>query len=799
MSEEKNTVKISVRNLVEFMYRQGDITSVGSGARDTESMRLGNKIHRKIQKSMGLGYESEVSLFTLQKIDSKEYNESFFLKVEGRADGILRDKDHVLIDEIKGVWLNVNDLEEPVAVHKAQAMCYAYMTAEKEDLPQIDVQVTYCHLETEQIVRFTETYSREVIVSWFQDLMDRYEKWAVYEYDWKKKRNESIRELSFPFPYRPHQKELAAMTYHTIANQKKLFIEAPTGVGKTITTIFPALKAMVEELSDRLFYLTAKTITRTVAEECFALLSGQNLKIKPITITAKEKICIHDKIVCNAGDCERAGGHYDRVNEAVYEMLVKEEKLTREIILFYAEKHRVCPFEMGLDAALFADAVICDYNYVFDPNVYLRRFFSNEKKGDMILLVDEAHNLVERGREMYSARLVKEDFLEVKRILKAVQRHEKRPEVQYLLRKFVKSLEAVNQCMLTWKRECDEFEVIEETGMLEFQLLRVVGDYELFAKEYPVLPERDTMLSFYFNVRHFLAVMENMDEKYRIYSDYDADRNFRVKLQCMDASRCLGEVMERVRSTILFSATLLPIRYYKEQLGGNAEDMAVYAESSFRKEQRKVLIARDATSKYTRRGPEEYEKIAGYIDSFITAKEGNYLIFFPSYAFMEQVTERMEERDGQRLLLQNSDMREWEREEFLQAFEEKSTDSVIGCCVMGGIFSEGIDLREDCLIGAVIVGTGLPMVCHERELFKEYFETTKGRGFDYAYLYPAVNKVFQAGGRVIRTAEDKGAVLLLDERFMQRQYRELFPREWEDCEVVNVQQMKESLRRFWQD
>ena len=797
MSEERTTVKISVRSLVEFIYRQGDITSSGSGTRDTEAMQLGSKIHRKIQKSMGLGYEAEVSLFELQKIKSKEYDEFFFLKIEGRADGILREGDRVLIDEIKGVYLDVNELEEPVYVHKAQAMCYAYMVAEKEDLPEIGVQVTYCHMETEQIVRFEDTYTRDAIVAWFEELMRQYENWAVYEYDWKKKRDVSIRNLAFPFTYREGQKELAAVTYRTIEDKKKLFIEAPTGVGKTITTVFPAVKAMGEGLSDRIFYLTAKTITRTVAEDCFALLGEQELNFKPLTITAKEKLCVLEKISCNPGDCERAEGHYDRVNEAVYDMLVNEEKMTREIILAYAEKHQVCPFEMGLDAALFADAIICDYNYVFDPNVYLRRFFSSENKGDMVLLVDEAHNLVERGREMYSARLVKEDFLAVKRIVKATLRHEKRPEVQYLLRKFEKSLEAVNRCMLNWKHECDEFEVIDEVGMLEFQLLRVAGDYELFAKEYPVLPERETLLGLYFDVRHFLAILENMDDRYRIYLDYDAERNFRIKLQCMDPSHCLGEVMERVRSTIFFSATLLPIRYYKEQLGGSEEDAAVYARSSFLPEQRKILIARDATSKYTRRGPAEYQKIADYIDAFVSAREGNYLVFFPSYVFMEQVAARLKEQKGRRLLVQSSDMREREREEFLEAFEEETADSVVGCCVMGGIFSEGIDLREDRLIGAVIVGTGLPMVCNERELFKDYFERTKGSGFDYAYLYPGVNKVFQAGGRVIRTAEDKGAVLLLDERFLQRQYRELFPREWEEYQVVNVREMKEALREFW--
>lgn len=797
MSEEKEIVKLSVRSLVEFIFREGDITSSGSGARNTEAMQLGSKIHRKIQKSMGIGYEAEVSLFTLQKFTSREYGEDFILKVEGRADGIFRENGRVMVDEIKGVYLDVKDLKEPVFVHKAQAMCYAYMIAEAEELTEIEVQITYCNMETELIRCFNEVFTRREITDWFLDLLERYEKWAVYEYDWKKKRNESIQKLVFPFPYRPGQKELAAMTYHTIEEKKKLFIEAPTGVGKTITTVFPAVKAMGEGISDRIFYLTAKTITRTVAEECFNLLCGQDLKFKPITITAKEKMCILDKVSCNPGDCERARGHYDRINEAVYDMLIHEEKMTRESILFYAEKHKVCPFEMSLDAALFADAVICDYNYAFDPNVYLRRFFAGEKKGNMVFLIDEAHNLVERGREMFSARLVKEDFLKVKRIIKATQRHEKRPEVQYNLRKFEKSLEAANRHMLEWKHECDEFEVIEEVGMFQFQLLRIMADYELFAKDYPVLPERETMLNFYFDVRKFVCVLEWLDEKYRIYTDYDEESNFRIKLQCMDPSTQLKEVMERGRSAILFSATLLPIKYYKEQLAGQKEDLAVYAKSSFLPEQRKILIARDVTSKYTRRGPAEYQRIAQYIENFVSARTGNYLVFFPSYSFMDEIVTRMERKEGQQLLVQSPDMREREKEEFLEAFDTGNMESVIGCCVMGGIFSEGIDLKEDRLIGAVIVGTGLPMVCNERELFKKYYDERKGKGFDYAYLYPGVNKVFQAGGRVIRTAEDKGAILLLDERFLQRQYLNLFPREWFPYEVVDCEGMVKELEAFW--
>lgn len=797
MKEEEEIVKISVRSLVEFMFRSGDLTTGGMGLASTEAMQMGSRIHRKIQKSMGLCYEAEVSLFVLQKLKSREYGNEFTLKVEGRADGIFRDEDTVMIDEIKGVYLDVNELNEPVFVHKAQAMCYAFMVAEREGLSRIDVQVTYCHMETEQIRRFRESFTAQEIRDWFDGLIKEYEKWAVYEYDWKKKRDASIGALMFPFPYRPGQKELAAMVYHTIEDKKKLFIQAPTGVGKTISTVFPAVKAMGEGLSNRIFYLTAKTITRTVAEECFALLKQQEFYFKPVTLTAKEKMCVLDKVSCNPADCPRAKGHFDRVNDAVYDMLLHEDQMTRDSILSYAEKHQVCPFEMGLDASLYADAVICDYNYVFDPDVYLRRFFAGEKKGDMIFLIDEAHNLVERGREMFSARLVKEDFLEVRRTIKSLQRKESRPEAVYHLRGFEKSLDSANRCMLDWKHECDEFSLLQSVGSFEIVLLRILANFELFVKDYAVLPEREKMLDFYFGVRKFSAFLEFLDENYRIYTDYDEERNFRVKLQCMDPSGQLREVMERGRSAILFSATLLPVRYYKEQLAGNPEDCAVYADSSFTADQRKILIARDVTSKYTRRGPEEYEKIARYLETFVRGKQGNYLIFFPSYAFMSCVVERMNVQPGQRLLLQDADMGERKKEEFLEMFEEDAGETRIGCCVMGGIFSEGIDLKEDRLIGAAIVGTGLPMVCHERELFKEYYDKRSGNGFEYAYLYPGVNKVFQAGGRVIRTARDRGVILLLDDRFLNRQYREQFPREWNPYRAIRYEELAEELEDFW--
>lgn len=793
-----NTVKISVRNLVEFIYREGDINTTGLGAKNTEAMQLGNKIHKKIQKRMGIGYKSEVPLFSCVNLKSREYDETFELKIEGRADGIYRDDLEIMVDEIKGVYLDINQLKEPLAVHKAQAMCYAYMICQSENPDIISVQVTYCHLESEEERRFKSTYTREEIQNWFQDLIAQYEPWAVYEYDWQKKRNLSIRSLSFPFPYREGQRNLAACVYKTIEHQKKIFVQAPTGMGKTISTVFPTIKALGEGLADRMFYLTAKTITRTVAQECFDLLAKQNLSFKYLTITAKEKLCfLEGTPQCNPISCSYAKGHYDRVNECVYDMLIHETNMNRDTILSYAKKHQVCPFEMCLDAALFADSVICDYNYAFDPNVYLRRFFAEGKKGSYVFLIDEAHNLVERAREMYSAVLVKENFMKVKQILLAESKKTHSPEIQYVIRIFSSSIDRCNKILLDYKHQCDEFEIREDISALIFPLMMVLNSYEQFAKEVHDVSQREAILNFFFDVRHFVNMYDTMDEKYRIYTDYDNEGNFRIKLQCMDPSGKLQDALAYARGTAFFSATLLPIRYYREQLSNTKDDYAIYAKSAFSPNQRRILIANDVTSKYSRRGPAEYKKIAAYIEEFVSAKQGNYMVFFPSYAFLHQVYERLHFSQSTKVLIQDTSMTEAEKEDFLNSFDQTTNQSLVGLCVMGGIFSEGIDLKNDRLIGTVIVGTGLPQVCHERELFKTYYDRQAGNGFDYAYLYPGMNKVFQAAGRVIRTASDRGVILLLDERFLRSDYRSLFPREWHPYDIVNKKGMKDILHSFW--
>ena len=875
-------ISISVRELVEFAERSGDIDN-RTARTDPDAMQEGARLHRKIQKEQGSGYSSEVTL----KFDAhEEYDgEKMVFSIEGRADGLFietwadavnrqgkaavvlkapapgentaltfvteedgniklasetENSEITFIDEIKTTYKKVENMDEPVKVHLSQAKCYAYIYAEQNGLSEAGVRMSYANLESEDKRFFYYHYTFEELESWFKSITHEYAKWIAWQMKWQRKRNASIKNAVFPFSYREGQKDLAAGVYRTILRKKKLFLEAPTGVGKTISTVFPAVKAMGEGLTSKLFYGTAKTIARTVAEEAFSVLMDRGLEFKAVTITAKEKICVLEKPACNPDECPRAKGHFDRVNDCVYDMLNNEGRITRDLILSYAEKYNVCPFEMCLDVTTWADAVICDYNYLFDPNVYLRRFFADGPERDYVFLVDEAHNLVERAREMYSARLKKEDFLTVKKMVGTADYNHKR---------LSGALEKCNKTILEIKRQCDDFTVWEDVDMLYDTCLKFMGTYEALPMDFRV-EDPEILSELYLNVRHFVNMHERMDGDYSIYSDYSPDGSFNVTLCCMDPSKALKECLKKGRSAIFFSATLIPVKYYIGQLGGEvAEDYAVYASSPFDKDNRLIMVARDVSTKYTRRSKDEYGKIAAYIRSFISAKPGNYMVFFSSYKMMLDVAEEyrslfgsetveVQMRSGQNtdvekdkasdsngsdeesetgrsaykdenrlqvkltpgktnLLLQLQGMKEQEKEAFLKAFDVANEGTLVGFCVMGGIFGEGIDLRAERLIGAVIVGTGLPQVCNERELFRNYFDGINGNGFEYAYLYNGMNKVLQSAGRVIRTSDDRGAILLLDERFAAEQYRSLFPQEWYPYMYVDLKSVGEILKHFW--
>lgn len=802
--EPQSLIRISVRNLVEFVMRKGDLDNRRTSGKEKEAMQAGSRLHRKIQKRMGPDYQAEVSL------KHRVEEELFSIQVEGRADGVLTEPSGVTVDEIKCIYMDVSRLESPDSLHLAQAMCYGYILCVDRNLPSITLQITYCNIETEEIRRFREIRTFEEIEEWFHGLIHEYLKWARYLYHHRIRRTECLKELNFPYEYREGQKKLAVCVYKSIVQGRNLYIQAPTGVGKTLSTIFPSLKAMGEGYGEKLFYLTAKTITRSVAEEAFSLLRRKReLYFKTVTITAKEKLCIMEKPECNPDACPRAKGHFDRVNDAVYEIICNEDGITRETILSYAERFKVCPFELCLDISSWVDGIICDYNYVFDPNVRLKRYFGEGETGkEYLFLVDEAHNLVSRAREMYSASLIKEEVLLVKRILKT---HSDAGKLVTLLETCNKRLLELKRSYGTGKEEegiiersvlGTSYALLSDVKLLALNLMSMFGELERFMNEHGEFTDRDVVLDFYFRVRDFLYIYDRADEHYRIYARILEDGSFLVRLMCINPSSLLRECLEKGLSTVFFSATLLPVQYYKELLSGDVSEYAVYAESSFPKENRLLLVASDVSSRYNRRNSREYQKIAEYIMQIMEGKKGNYMVFCPSYPFLSEVEQALLKKREQEsgtfsCIAQNNHMTEEEREEFLRTFEEEREESLAALCVLGGIFSEGIDLKEERLIGAVIIGTGLSQVSPEQEILKEYFDENGGCGFEYAYQYPGMNKVMQAAGRVIRTVSDRGVIALLDDRFLRRDCVSLFPREWDSYTVVNRYNVAQAVKDFW--
>lgn len=813
-----NVLCISVRNLVEFLCRSGDIESGGSGPSDVKWMQEGARLHRKIQKSMGSSYHAEVPLKMELPMHEQTDEQAYAIRIEGRADGIIADLDEdengnseplctAAVDEIKTMHTDVTKMLEPVYVHKAQALCYAYIYTVQKNLPQIGVWITYCNPETEEIQRFKETYTKEQITQWFEALMASFSRWTDYIFEARNLRRHSIENLAFPYEYRSGQRNLVVSVYRAIEQARNLYIQAPTGVGKTLSAVYPAVQAVGQGYLDKVFYLTSKTITRTVAEDTFALLRTKGLSFRTLTITAKDKVCCLHERKCSPEECPYAKGHYDRVNDAVYALVTQNQVIDRVCIEQYAERYSVCPFEMSLDATYWCDGIICDYNYVFDPDVALKRYFGEGSRGDYAFLVDEAHNLVDRAREMYSAVLVKEDFLAVKRLVKNTDK------------RLAGCLERCNRELLEMKRDCDTYRVLDGMGRFPVVLERCYAGMQTFLEKNKVHADMDTILDLYFKIRHFLNMYDAMDERYVHYTEHDAQGNFCLRLFCVDPSGNIAQRLNQGRSTVFFSATLLPVNYYKEMLSGDKADYAVYAESSFCPQNRRVLIGRDVSSRYLRRNQTEFHKISRYIYETAAVHPGKYMVFFPSYSYMEAVYAQFVQRytcksldgceeDMQDMIAapdfyvvsQNNRMREQDKEQFLRLFDAYPCGgSLVGFCVTGGIFSEGIDLKADSLIGVLVVGTGLPMLCRERDILKNYFDECGKDGYAYAYVYPGMNKVLQAAGRVIRTDQDRGVIELLDDRFLTREYQQLYPREWKEVYPVTLNNVRDFLSDFWKN
>ncbi|MCR3921675.1 MAG: ATP-dependent DNA helicase [Firmicutes bacterium] len=772
-------IKIAVKQLVEFVLRGGSIDNRFAGSnRATE----GSRIHRRLQKAEGDSYQAEVFL----SIES-EY-ESYVVTVEGRADGIIITEDGVIIDEIKSTGVPLAFINEDFnRAHWAQAICYGYIYCLQNRLEQIGVRLTYYHVETEEIKQFHKTYSLEEVTTFYFDLLAKYKKWADYKTQWVATRDASIGTLPFPFPdYRLGQRQFAVAVYKTIASSGMLFAQAPTGIGKTMSTLYPSVKALGEGEVEKIFYLTAKTITRQVAEDAVNRMHLQGLRLKTVTLTAKDKICFLSERNCNPDRCIYAHGHFDRVNDAMYELLQNCDNFSREIITEYAQKYTVCPFELALDVTMWSDCIICDYNYLFDPQVHLKRFFSS--KGEYAFLVDEAHNLVNRAREMFSARLSKSAFLQARRTLGKQEKS------------LYRILGKINTAMVEMRKLCETDDVLvsKEAPLAFTKLLHLfIPSCEEWLKLHQGMEVDPNVLQLYFDTLSFVKIMDLYDERYVTFLRKEKSE-LHVTLFCLDPSHLLRQCMKKGKATVLFSATLTPASYFSAVLGGDEESRKLILPSPFPQEHLSLLIADDISTKYRNR-EHSIEDVAEMIFQTVRGKVGNYLVYLPSYKYLNDVYRVFVQLYPQiHVQIQHSKMGEQAREDFLSSFDDANSQTLIGFCVLGGIYAEGINLKGERLIGTIIVGVGLPQLNPEHNIIRDYYNQRNNMGYEYAYLYPGMNKILQAAGRVIRDEHDRGVVVLIDERFTTGTYRSLFPSHWQHYQVVRTPHaLATHIQDFW--
>lgn len=775
----KPSFSISVRALVEHVLRSGDLSTAYVGS---ASAVEGIRAHQRIQRQRPADYQAEVPVqHTVEQPD-------FILNITGRVDGLFNRTGGVIIEEIKSTLRPLKEIEDaPNEVHWGQAQCYAYIYALYEALTEIDVQLTYVHLESEKTLTLTRRWDIDALAGFFEDLITRYGRWMAWLSSWNRTRNSCIADLPFPFPdYRPGQRDMAVAAYRAIRDERHLLVQAATGIGKTMAVLYPGAKALGEGLTGKLIFLTARTTGRLAAEAALLALGEKGLRLKWVSLTAKEKICFSPENACTPDECPYAKGFFDRLNAAL-EAALGHDALTRDTIERLARQHRICPFEFSLELVNWADCVIGDYNYAFDPTVRLRRLF-DDGGGRYAVLVDEAHNLIDRAREMFSAQLSKQPFLELRRVLK--------DDLPGLYR----ALGRINSWMASLRRQCQEAggTVIESEAPddLVARLHVFTRAADRWLRLNNPKPYRDDLLQLYFGCVRFMRVAEQYGEGYATIAA-STGVDLRIKLFCLDPSTQLTECWERCRAAVLFSATLAPGDYFQSVLGCSHDTRRINLASPFPRENMAVFVATGISTLYRRREASRWS-VASAISDMVQQRSGNYLLFFPSYEYLSLIRDTFCDLHPEiDTVVQSTHMDETEREAFLSRFSEPVERTLVGFAVMGGIFGEGIDLKGERLTGAAIVGVGLPGIGTERELIKAYFDRTRSCGFEYAYQFPGINRVLQAAGRVIRSETDRGVVLLIDQRYARQDYRTLLPSFWQVRPIGTSTQFATQLKRFW--
>lgn len=769
------TCRISVHELVETSYLQGNLTSQGMSM---QRAQIGARIHRHLQANRPKGYQSEV-FFRHESILN-----DLTIIVEGRADGIFTKEEPIIVEEIKSTLLPYEQIDDSTFVHFAQCYVYAYFYLLQENLDTIICRVTYCQVQSEQIKSFDQRKTREELTSFYETLLANYRKWAILQRDLHIQARTSAKDIAFPFEsFRPHQRTFAAWVYQSILRHDSLMVQAPTGIGKTVSTLFPALKAIGEGKCEKVFYLSAKSITAKVARDTMRLFYEQGLSLKCVSLTAKDKMCLLEERDCE--ECPYAENYYGRIRPVLYDLLQSRDELDADCFKTAGKQHTLCPFELSLDAATYASLIICDYNYVFDPGVYLKRFF--EEKGDYVFLIDEAHNLAQRAKEMYSSDLYEQELLQLQELLTKAP-----ASLTNALQRLLKACDRLKARCLD--SICSQKEPMEDLYQLIHALINECDQYLQIEKE---LPQQKELLEIYFDLIDFRRIFEYYDENFITW--YQQEDGFcHVRIFCMNPANQIQERLSYGNSAIYFSATLSPSLYYATLLGEQEKAKRIALPSIFSNEQYALLIHTAISTRYQHREASLVPLVHTIYHS-IHPKAGNYIIFFPSYRYMQDCAALfMSSYPDINVQLQKSNMNEEERHAFLDRFETQEGWQLY-FCVLGGMFAEGIDFAGERLIGAIIVGVGLPQINIESDFIRDHFNEQGIEGYHFAYTYPGMNKVLQAMGRVIRTKKDKGILVLVDDRYNTALYRSLLPAHYQHAHYVqNALQIETMLSDFWQ-
>jgi DNA excision repair protein ERCC-2 len=768
--------RIGVGEFVSFLFASGDLSSETF---QNVSLLEGTKAHQYVQKFYTSEDEDEVSIsHTLHINDEK-------ITLSGRIDGVLWRENKKILEEIKSTRKAVyDDSFVFVQEHLAQLKVYAFMYMKNQKLEELDGRLAYIQLSDYQIRYYNFTFYLKDLEVFMQESMVDYLDWMHILSDHEDEKNLSIKELDFPFKnYRRGQRELMNACYQTIRDEDTLYAIAPTGIGKTMATLFSSIKSLSDPYQ-KIFYVTAKTVGKKIAIETLEILKSKGLKSKVIEITSKDTTCFLEKRRCDPEYCPFAKGFFDRLKDATLDIFQNEQIMHREVVETYARKHMICPFEFSLYISYFVDIIVADYNYVFDPRIHLVRYF-DDNTYHPIILVDEAHNMIPRSRDMYSSTLIRSDFIQLRRHASKLK-----PSIRHAVQKVLDQFDNYQSLMMD--RVFASYETLDER--FYDAVKNLLKKIENSLKENPKYPKKFEVLESYFSILSFVIIYEFYNHAYVTNIEILGD-DMQLTLQCLDASEFIHEtVKNRTYGAIFFSATLHPIEYYQKLLTeGDGETLKIL--SPFDYKRLKLVVAPYISTRYQDR-KSSMNHVIDIIVSTITSKKGNYIVFFPSYQYLNQILELMPDLDVN-VITQVKDMGQFERDQVVNLFKDNNRTQV-AFFVMGGMFSEGIDYIGDMLSGVIVVGVGLPMINETNDQLKNYYQDKFEKGFDYAYQYPGMNKVIQAVGRVIRTETDYGVAVLIDDRFISPSYKRLFPPEWKSYEVIrNTNQLKTILNDFW--